>query len=209
MSYQARGGFGPPADRAFRPLELTSGCRAAVLIVALVVVFSSCLFPLPLFGAQQQVTLRFLDPKSCKPIRKMWVDITQYKGNPPKGPIPAEYVLSALSVQTDRNGEVAAILRDPLTTYISIHSFDLSHSGPLVQVDEVLKSGAVLDYSGKGAPQGYWVDNQGHRSMESGSLLNHNDKKSTATCKPEPEPGVVVFVEKRLTAWDKMRQETP
>lgn len=139
----------------------------------------------------------------------MWVTVSQYKGNPPKGPIPAGYLVSTVSVQTDRNGEVLAILHDPLPTYISIHSFDLSHSGLLIQVDEVLKSGAVLDYSGKGAPRGYWIDNQGHRSMESGSLLNHSDKVSGATPKPVPEPGVIVFVEKKLTAWDKMRQELP
>ena len=178
-------------------------------MAALFVAFPLCLFPLHIFGAQKQITVRFLDPKSGKPIRGMWVSVSQYKGDLPKGPIPAEYVVSTLNVQTDQNGEVAATLGDPLPAYIGVHSFDLWHSGPLIQVDEVLKSGAVLDYSGKGAPQDYWVDNQGHRSMESGSLLNHSDKKSAATCKPVPEPGVIVFVEKKLTAWDKMRQEIP
>ena len=138
----------------------------------------------------------------------MWVAVTQYMGKPPKGPMPAEYRVSFLSAKTDQNGEVIVGLHDPLPMFISVDA-DLWYSGPLIPVDEVLKCGAVLDYSGKGAPQAYWVDNQGHRSMKSGGLLNHNDKKSTATSKPVPEPGVIVFVEKRLTVWDKMRQEIP
>lgn len=209
MSSRTGMGCGPPAGRApLLSLELTSGCRARALIVAFVVISSSWLVPLHLFAADRQITVRFLDPKSAKPIRKMWVGVTQYKGDPPKGPIPAEYRVSYLNSKTDQNGEIVVALHDPLPTFVSVIA-DLWYNGSLISVGEVLKSGVVLDYSGKGAPHGRWVGDKGHRSMESGSLLNHRDKKSAATSKPVPEPGVIVFVEKRLTLWDNLRQEIP
>jgi hypothetical protein len=146
--------------------------RIALLGTAFAVILSYCLLPSELFSsAQQEIKVRFLDPRSGKPLRKMWVSVIQYKNNPPKGPVSAEYVVSTQSVRTDRNGEVTAILHDPLPTYISIHSFDLWYSGSLIPVEDVLKSGVVLDYSRDGAPHGYWAGEQEHASMRSGSLL--------------------------------------
>jgi hypothetical protein len=162
-----------------------------------------------LFGAGQQVTIRFLNPKSGKPIRKIWISVVQYKGSPPKGPIPADYVVSTVNARTDRNGEVTATLHDPLPTYISVHSFDLSYGGSLLPIDDVLKTGVVMDYSSKGAPQGYWTDDQGQPAMKSGTLLDHSDRKEATTLKVAPEPGVIVFVEKKVTTGERIRQEIP
>lgn len=197
------------ACSATRRIWSTSDCWVAILIVAFVAVLFSCLCPADVFGAERKITLRFLDPKSGTPIRKMWVNVFQYKGNPPKGPVPAEYVMSSLSLRTDRNGEIAATLHNPLPTYVGIQSFDLAYNGPLISIDDVLKSGVIVDHSSKGAPQGYWTDNQGHRSMRSGSLLDHSDKKWATTVNPVPEPGVIVFVEKRITTGERIRQEIP
>lgn len=138
----------------------------------------------PLSG-QQKVTVRFLDPKSGTPICKMWVGVTQYKGNlpnGPKGPIPVEYVLAHFNAQTNENGEVAVTLHDPIPTFIQIQSFDLWNSGPRIPTSEVLGSGVVLTYSRRA-------------------------KRSEV--KPAPRPGEIVFVERRLTRWDRMRMELP
>jgi hypothetical protein len=190
-------------------LDFRSICRLAVLLGSFAVAIPLCMSPMNLLGEQRRVTARFLDPRSGKPIRKMWVWVTLYKGNPPKGPIPAEYVVSRQNVRTDVNGEVVAVLHDPLPTFISIHSFDLSYGGSLISVDEVLKSGVVLDYSDKSPPEGYWVDKEGRRSMKSGRTAKHNGSKAATITKPVPQPGVIVFIERRLTRSDRVRQELP
>lgn len=91
------------------PSLCASDCAfSAIFFVA----FSWNTSSLHLLGAQRKITVRFLDPKSGKPIRKMWVGVTQYKGRPPKGPIPADYRLAFTSAKTDRNGEVAVRLHN-------------------------------------------------------------------------------------------------
>lgn len=197
--------FGSCGSR--KPLWLT---RMLTLLAGLAVALPLCVTPMYIFGAEKQITVRFLDPKSGKPIRKMWVNVTQYSGNPPKGPIPAEYIVASSSARTDKHGEVVAVLHEPLATYIGIHSFDLAYSDFLIPIAEVLKTGVVLDCSpGKEAPQGYWVDGQGRPVLKSGAPPARGTNKASATIRPGPEPGVIVLVETRLTIWDKMRQELP
>jgi hypothetical protein len=151
-------------------------------MAAFFVTFPLCLFPLHLFGAQKQITVRFLDSASGKPIRKMWVTVSQYKGDLPNGPIPASNVVSKLSGRTDQKGEISATLGDQLPTYVWVFAPDLRNSGPLFHMAEVLQSGVLFSYDRKG---------------------------NVPTMTPEPQAGEIVFVEKRLTTWDKMRQETP
>jgi hypothetical protein len=154
------------------------------------------------------VRIRFLDPTSRKPIRKMWVAVTQYKDKPPPGPIPAEYFLAFTSVKTDRNGEVEVQLHDPATTFISVHA-DLWYNPPLIGVDEVLNTGVVLEYSRKPPPKGCWIDKNGHCGMRSGSLLPNNGSQGSHVVAPESQPGLLVIVEKRISWWDRLRQELP
>jgi hypothetical protein len=160
---------------------------------------------------ERSIVVRFVDPRSGKPIRNMWVGVTQFKSDVPKGPIPAEYVLSTLSAKTDQNGAVFVTLHDPAPAFIAVHSFDLWYSGFLISVSEVLKSGVVLNFSNKGAPRGCWTDSKGRPVMESGMLLNHADSKDKGPPRvnPAPKPGEIVYVERRLTRWDRMRMELP
>lgn len=168
--------------------------------------------PIAMHGQEERsITVRFLDPQSGKPIRKMWVDVPQYSGKPAKGPMTAEYVVSDLNLRTDQNGEILVALHDPLPAFIAPHSFDLWYSGFLIPVGEALKSGVVLNYSNKGAPRGYWVDRNGRPVMKSGTLLDHanGSGKMPPRVNPAPKPGEIVFVERRLTRWDRMRMEIP
>jgi len=168
---------GPPQA----PYSVPEGRKNWMVPVLIAVVWLSGLGVSPLL-AQKQIAVRFLDPKSGKPIRKMMVWVTQYKGNLPKGPIPLCYELAHAKIKTDEKGEVLVTLHDPPPKFIGIISFDLWNSGPLIPLDKVLESGVVLDYS---------------------------RKVKGASPKPSAKPGEIIFVERRLTVWDRMRQELP
>jgi len=175
-------------------------CITAVLIFA-------ALF-LPLRAAQAaSIKIRFLDPSSGKPLRKMWVAISQLKDDPPAGPVPAEYCVAFTSLKTDSNGEVEVQLHDATPAFISVHA-DLWYNAPLLAVDEVLKFGVVMD-SRKPPPKGCWVDKNGHCRMKSGSLLPEGDSQRPPVINPKPQPGLIIIVEKRISTWDRMRQELP
>ena len=175
-------------------------CIKAVLIFA-----ALCLPALAVPAAS--IKIRFLDPSSGKPIRKMWVAISQLKDDPPAGPVPAEYCVAFTSLKTDSNGEVEVQLHDPTPAFISVHA-DLWYNAPLLAVDEVLKSGVVMD-SRKPPPKGCWVDKNGHCRMKSGSLLPEGDSQRPPVINPKPQPGLIIIVEKRISTWDRMRQELP
>ncbi len=129
--------------------------------------------------SSNEITIRFVEPKTGEPLRKMWVGLTQYKDHPPKGPIPAKFVLATSQRQTDANGKVAFCLHEPIPTYLAVHSFDLSNNGSLLSVEEVMNRGVVLDFSKRSA---------------AGTL---------------PKPGIILFVERRISTLDRMRQELP
>lgn len=112
----------------------------------------------------------------------MWVSVTQFKGGVPKGPIPASYVLGDFSAQTNENGEVVVRLNDPLPEFIEVHSFDLQENGPLIPCNVVVQRGVVLTYV---------------------------PKDLTSYFKATDKAGEIIFVERRLTLWDKIRQEIP
>jgi hypothetical protein len=168
-------------DGVFRALRVSAQGGRWWLAIA-VTAFLAALPSLDLFASQSQVKVRFLDPRSGKPLSKMWVTLTQYKGKPAAGPITADYVVSNTIAQTDQNGEISVTLHDPLPAFIQTQSFDLWNSGPLMTTREVLESGVVLNFSDKGV-----------RS------------------KPAPTaiPGVIIFVERRRTRWDRIRLEIP
>ncbi len=166
------------------------------------------LSPLARAAPAASVRIRFLDPTSGKPIRKMWVAVSQYKDKPASGPMPAEYRLAFTSVKTDSNGEVEVQLHEPAPAFIAVHA-DLWYNPPLIAVDEVLDSGVVLDYSRKPPPKGCWVDKDGQCRMKSGSLLSDKDDRKTPVVNPTPQPGLLVIVGKRISRWDRVKQEIP
>ena len=80
---------------------------------------------------------------------------------------------------------------------------------PFIAVDEVLNSGVVLDYSRKPPPKGCWVDKDGHCRMKFGTLLPDEASHKPSVVNPKPEPGLLIIVEKRISRWDRVRQELP
>lgn len=186
------------------------GLRAGWLLTAVAAIVLAPATSCPLWSAPRQVTVRFVDPKSGKPLRNLWVLVDQWKGKPAKGPMTDKYFVSDTRARTDRNGEVVVDLREPLPAFISVLVPDLWNSGDLLPVNEVLKSGVVLDYSGKGMPAGYWVDSKGRPIMKSGTSPKHGGKKKASPrFVPAAKPGVIVYVEKKITAWERMRMELP
>lgn len=183
--------------------------------LAAFVVLSFIVFPLlagPQEGrARRQVTVRFITPKSGKPIRKIWVGVTQWKDKPPKDAGTARYVLADTNAQTNRDGEVVFTLSDPPPKFVSVDSFDLWYSGSLILTSEVLKSGVVLDYSDAKPPRGYWVNRQGQPVLKSGSLLpdEHKSNKKAVKLRVSAKPGEIVYVESTITRWQRLLQELP
>lgn len=160
---------------------------------------------------RQRVTVRFLDPRSGKPIRKMWVGVTQWKDEPPKEESNVPYILGNTNAQTNRSGEVVFTLSDPPPMFVSVHSFDLWYSGNLIPTSKVLESGVVFDYSDAKPPRGYWVNKQGQPVMKSGSLFpdGQKPKKGVSKLKVSAKPGEIIFVERKITRWQWFLQELP
>ncbi len=168
-----------------------------------------CLFSVHIFAAGSRITVRFIDPESGKPIRNMWITLTQYKGDPPATFIPSKYVLSNSRARTDSQGEVVAVLRKPEATYIAIHSFDLAYSGFLIPLADVLQTGVVVDCSSGRVLRGQWVDADGRVLMKSGATPDRKSTNSPAKITPAAHPGVVIFIERKLTIPNRIRQEIP
>ena len=138
----------------------------------------------------------------------MWVAIGQLKDKPAAGPVPSEYYVALTNLKTDRNGEVEVQLHEPSPAFISVLA-DLWYNPPMLAVDDVLKSGVVLDYSRKPPPKGCWVDENGHCRMKSGSSLPDKDNQRAPVINPTPQPGLLIIIEKRISKWDRFRQELP
>jgi hypothetical protein len=184
-----------------------SGYKATIQLVTAVLALTALCLPSGAAPAAS-IRIRFLDPTSGKPIRKMWVAVSQYKDKPAAGPVPAGYRVAFTSVKTDRNGEVVVQLLDPTPAFISVDA-DLWYNASFIAADEVLKSGVVLDYSHKPPPKGCWVDKDGHCRMKSGSLLPDEGSRKPPVVNPKPQPGLLIIVEKRISRWERLRQELP
>jgi hypothetical protein len=184
---------------------------AAALGLMFLAAFSSARGQQPARTAQW-VTVRFLSPKSGKPIRKMSVTVTQWRDVPPP---PSEgsdmpYFLGDKNAQTNRNGEVRFRLNDPPPKFVDVHSFQLWYSGDFIPISKILESGVVLDYSGAKPPRGYWVNKRGQPIMKSGTLLGHGSKgKRVSKLKIKAKPGKIIYIEKKITLWQRMLQEMP
>ena len=144
---------------------------------------SSWMVPaLPLL-AQQELRVRFLDPRSEKPIRKLWVGVVQWNGMSPDEPILAKNVVSDLNTRTDQNGTVVVKLAEPLPKFVWVSSLALVSPGtPGIPVCDVLRSGVVLKY---------------------------RDKSRTWTSELTGKPGEILIMDRRLTVWDRVRRELP
>lgn len=131
-------------------------------------------------SAQREVSIRFLDFESGKPIKKLGVMITGYKGDPSHGKAADSTILFSVSKKTDQDGRVVVQLTEPLPDRIHVYSFDLAQSLSGFSPAEVLKAGSVVEY-----------------------------RDNTPKLQISAKPGEILILNRKLTAWDKMRREIP
>jgi len=143
--------------------------------------------------AQVDVTLHLVDADTGKPLKGIGVSVSAWDENegrqkpPPAGVIKIDK--NRQIVTTDKEGKgIFRLYYEPALITLYIFSPDLRgcSSTRRFPIEEVLRSGMVASYQA-GKPK--WC----------GQLKAH------ATAKP----GEVVIFDKRLTAWDRMRQEIP
>ena len=142
--------------------------------------------------AQVEITVRVIDADTGKPLRGIGVNVDAWDKNegrqqpPPPGVIQIER--NRQIVTTDKEGKgIFHLYNRPGLITLYIFSSDLRgcSSDRRFSIEEVLRSGLVAGYSS--TPK--WC----------GQLKVH------ATVKP----GEVVIFDKKLTKWDRIRQEIP
>lgn len=129
---------------------------------------------------QQLITLRFLDFKSGKPIKKLNVIVTLWNGESTREGVSSIPIISETRARTDDHGSLVVRVPDPTPEHISVFTPDLAQAVTQVSPSDVLKAGAVIPY---------------RRGR------NKSDVTSPA--------GEIVILNHKLTAADRMRQELP
>jgi hypothetical protein len=141
----------------------------------------------PAFG-QAQITLRFIDPESGKPLKGIYGDILA--GNTDKFDGTTKTIVwNATPKKTDREGKVVFQLPDPVPRYLlcSADVLDLHGcSSGVFSAKDVLRTGVVAVFDTK-------------KLRWCGKL------KTQAAAKP----GEIVIFDKRMTVWERMLQEIP
>jgi hypothetical protein len=134
--------------------------------------------------SQREISVQFLDFRSGKPIQRLNVIITFWNGDPGShGRIDPNNVVHETSMRTDKDGKVTVPVPEPVPNRLIIFQPDLVDSfSPDFSPTEVLASGTVTTY-------------------------RHD--KSASRLQVSAKPGEIVILNKRLTAWDRMRQEIP
>jgi hypothetical protein len=169
----------------------SSDCRRPAIILALA--FLGLVFSKQTIFAQADITLRFLDAASGKPIKGISVSVDAWDENrgqqkpQPQGTI--KIARNSQVIKTDKNGEgVFRLYQAPSLKTLHVSSVGELRGGSKndFSIEDVLRSGVVSDYHGD----------------------NHKwcvPLKAQATTKP----GEIVIFDKRMTLWDHMRQEIP
>src|SRR5258708_17721006 len=129
----------------------------------------------------QEITVRFVDYRSGSRIKKLDVMVEGFNGELTGRSADRTTVFST-STKTDNEGKLIIRLPRLPPQQISIFSFDLAESTVAFSLADVLKSGVVALY----------------RKGEGHSKLNVATK-----------PREIVILNRKLTVWDKMRQEIP
>lgn len=172
------------------PRTSSDWCRGLALSVFLflcLLVFTSTTF------GQTDITLRFLDADTGKPLKGIGVSVDAWDENegrqkpPPAGVIKIDK--NSQIVATDKEGRgIFRLYYEPALITLYIFSTDLRgcSSTHRFSIEEVRRTGAVASYE---ASKPKWC----------GQLKAH------ATAKP----GELVIFDKRLTLWDRMLQEIP
>jgi hypothetical protein len=143
--------------------------------------------------AQVDVTLHLIDADTGKPLKGIGVSVSAWDKNegrqkpPPPGVIKIDRNRKIVTTDKEGNG-IFHLYYEPALITLYIFSSDLRgcSSTRRFSIEEVLRAGVVAGYDA-GTPK--WC----------GQLKAHASVK----------PGEVVIFDKRLTAWDRMRQEIP
>ena len=131
--------------------------------------------------AQKEITVRFVDYRSGKPITKLEVMVKGFNGKLTGRSADSTTIFNT-STRTDDQGKLIVPLPQVSPERISVSSFDLAESVASISLSDVLKSGAVAPYR----------NGERHPSL------------SVAA-----KPGEIVILNRKLTVWEKMRREIP
>ena len=155
----------------------------ATVALALIVIVLTGIVPADARPPRQQVTLRYLDQKSGKPIRNFPVVIHQWRTPARDFRGLAQDFAGSQSSRTNRNGEVIVWLAEPPPGSISIVCFDLVKEATWpIDIPDVLKSGVVLRVDTK---TWKWI-----RELNG-------------------KPGEIVIYDRKRRLWERMLLEIP
>jgi hypothetical protein len=160
-------------------------CYSQIFVLGLLVF-------VPKARCQTDITLRFLDAGPGKPITGILVDVSAWDENEGRQkPQPSGILKIDKNTQvarTDKEGKAIFHVYEPVlkTLFIDTVGELRGCSARRFSIEEVLRSGVVASYH---AGQPKWCV----------------ELKAQATAKS----GEVVIFDKRLTVWDRMRQEIP
>lgn len=138
------------------------------------------------------VTLRFMDAETGKPIGGLSLDVSAWDENEGRQKRQAPGTIridkNTQLIKTDRAGRaVFHLYQEPMLKSLYIATFDLRGcSARQFLIEEVLHSGVVANYK---ASQGKWCP--------------------ALKVQTEPQPAEIVIFDKRLTRLDRIRQEIP
>jgi hypothetical protein len=156
---------------------LASTC--SVLLVPLTLL--TLIAPLAVRGQTPQIiTIRFLDFKSGKPIKKLNVIVTLWNGESTREEVSGMKNISETRVRTDDHGSLLVKVPGPVPEHISVFTPDLAQAVTQLSPSDVLKAGGVVPF-------------------------RPGRNKSDVTA----QAGEVVILNHKLTAADRMRQELP
>ena len=157
------------------------------------VLFTSLLVLAPCGFAQSDVTLRFLDAGSGKPITGISLSVSAWDDNEGRQKQSPPGILkidkNTQVVKTDKQGRAIFRLYDEQhgLKILFISSFDLRRCSEMeFSIEEVQKSGIVANYH-DGKPR--WC--------------------IPLRAQADARPGEIIIFDKRLTVWDRMSQEIP
>lgn len=154
-------------------LKTNRTANASIGLIFLIV------FAAPIARTEQvsQITVRLLDVKSNRPLKKISVDMFLWNGTwDIKKGLPSDY--HVFSGRTNAEGLVVFDLPQSYPEHIGFHSIDLlGCSIPDFSVSEIIKSGAVAPYK-HDSPQCYHGTLTGKRTPVAGEVIIYDQKVS-------------------------------
>ena len=185
---------------------VAQGQRRVLMLAFLLCLFTSVQ---PALG-QQQITIRFVDYRSGKPIKNFYLSFDAWSGKRSGAIITKDTsiirekyskerdgkvtvrlsprqseektVIFEASTKVDRDGRLTVYFPETLPEHIRVLTFDLWSSPPDFDPSEVINTGEVVPFK-------------------------HDHVDACPQC--SRTPGEILIVSKKRTVWDRMRQEIP